>query len=131
MKPIMVENSKIPVILSVFSPITIYAITIWPFVFCRGKIRKSTAIHETIHIEQCNDFLVIGFIFIYLFDYLKGLIKYRKDLSGTKPNGAPYKSVGEKAYFRIRAEQEAFGNHHDEEYLGKRKRREWVKKYSV
>jgi len=131
MKPIILNNSKIPVFLSKFSPIDIWAITIWPFIICRGTMDENTINHESIHIKQYNDMFVIGFLPIYLWDYLHGRIKYRNDISGISPHGRPYASVGDKAYYRTRAEQEAYSNDNDLEYLSKRKRYEWLRKYKV
>jgi hypothetical protein len=131
MKPIVINNSNIPVFLSKFAPIDIWAVTIWPFIICRGVMDEHTVNHESIHIEQGNDLLVVGMWFVYYWDYLHGFIKYRKDLSGTSPHGRAYKSAGEKAYYRIRAEQEAYENDNDLSYLSNRKRREWLKKYKV
>lgn len=124
MKPIIVNNSKVPVFLSWFSPIDIWAITLWPFVFCRGVMNKKTVNHESIHIYQYNDLFVIGFLVIYLWDFVHGLIKYRNDYKG-------YSSLGEKAYFRLRAEQEAYDNDQNLEYLEGRKKYEWLSKYKV
>jgi hypothetical protein len=131
MKPILVNSSKIPAFLSKFSPIDIWAVTIWPYVFCRGIMSAKDVNHESIHIEQYNDLMVIGFGILYYWDYLHGMIKYRNDIGGLDPHGHPYTSVGEKAYFRIRAEQEAYTNESDLDYLKNRKRREWLKKYKV
>jgi len=131
MKAIIVNNSKVPVFLSKFSPIDIWAITLWPFVFCRGVMSKRTENHEEIHIEQYNDTFVIGFLILYGFDYIHGMIKYRNDISGKAPSGKPFSSVGEKAYHRIRAEQEAYEFDKNLDYLQTRKRRDWIKKYKV
>jgi len=131
MKPILANDSKIPIFLSYFSPIDIWAVTIWPFVFCRGQMSENTVNHESIHIEQYNDLFIIGFLAVYLWDYIHGLIKYRNDLSGTSPHGRPYASFGDKAYYRTRAEQEAYDNDNDLDYLFSRKRKEWLKKYRV
>ena len=90
-EPIFVENSKVPGMLSWV--VRIWAITLFPFVFCRGLIGEVTRRHETIHHKQYIETLVIGFLLIYLIDWIHGLIKYR--------NGA-------YAYKRIRFEQEAF-----------------------
>ncbi len=124
MKPILVNHSKIPVFLSHFSPIDIWAITIWPFVFCRGEMSPGDVNHESIHIEQYNDLFVIGFLILYYTDWFRGLIKYRKDYEG-------YASASQKAYFRIRAEQEAYEFDGDLDYLKNRKRYEWLTKYKV
>lgn len=116
MKPIVVNNSIVPVILSYFGPVEIYAMMIWPFIFCREEMDELTLNHETIHFEQCNELLVVGFFAIYLFDYIKGLIKYGN---------------GEDAYFRLRAEQEAYHNDQDKFYLLTRKRYAWLREFKV
>ena len=85
MQPIFVEDSKIPVILTALSPLdNIYAITLFPFVFAKGKIDEETRRHETIHFQQCLETLVIGFYIIYLLDYIRGKIEYG---DGGKPTG--------------------------------------------
>ena len=57
MSPIIVENSKIPALLSVI--IEINAITLWPFIFFRGDAEKEVIQHESIHIAQYNELFVI------------------------------------------------------------------------
>jgi len=115
-KPFFIENSKVPVILSYFAPITIGAITLFFLVFSRGKISEVTKRHETIHFQQMLETGVIGFVVLYLFDYLHGLIKYK--------NGA-------KAYRMIRAEQEAYRNELISNYPAARPRYSWIKMYKV
>ena len=110
-KPIFVENSKIPVILSKFAPISIGAITLGFIVFSRGEMSEQTKRHETIHFQQFLETLFIGFIVIYYYDYIKNYIFYRD---------------GALAYYNIRAELEAY-NHDDEpDYLETRKRWRWI-----
>ena len=111
--PIIVTNSAIPKLMSLV--IEVYAITLWPFIFIRDKGNEITIRHETIHIKQYNELLVVGFLILYVFDWLKGLIKYRDK---------------EIAYQNIRFEQEAYGNQWDPDYLESRKRFSW-KHYKV
>ena len=113
--PIFFENSKIPVILSYVSPITIGAITIGPLVFSRGQMPEVTKNHESIHWAQYKETLILGFLFLYAFFWLWGLLKYR--------NGA-------KAYAQIPFEQEAYQHDEDWVYLLNRKRYSW-RKYRV
>ena len=113
MKPIIVENSRIPKMLSLV--INIGAITLWPFVFVRGKADERLIRHESIHIAQYNELFVIGFLALYHYDWLKGLIKYRDK---------------EKAYYRIRFEQEAYMYDSVDGYLENRSKYEW-RKYNV
>jgi len=109
LKPIIVRNSKIPALLSWV--IEVYAITLFPFVFIRDEGDLDTITHETIHFKQYLETLVIGFLLIYLIDFIVGLVKYR--------NGA-------EAYFRIRFEQEAYSNDHHENYPEERKLFSWL-----
>jgi len=115
-KPIFIENSKVPVWLSHLAPINIGAITLFFLVFSRGEMDKRLKRHETIHFQQMLETLVIGFLLLYLWDYVRGYIKYKD---------------GAKAYRRIRAEQEAYGNQHLVVYPEKRKRYQWIRKYAV
>lgn len=131
MKPIIINNSRILKVLSLFSPINIFALTLWPFIICSGELDEVVENHESIHIEQYNDLFVLGFLALYCFDYVHGLIKYRNDLSGLSPFGRPYLSLGDKAYYMTRAEQEAYANEQDKDYLKNRIRYEWVWKYKV
>ena len=113
LKPIFIENSRVPKWLSKFAPITIGAIALFPFVFSRQKISEKTKTHETIHFQQQLEMFVIGFYIIYLWDYFKAR------LMGLK---------GEEAYYLIRAEREAYLNEEFPEYLLERKRWEWLRR---
>jgi hypothetical protein len=112
MKPIIVENSKIPALLSLV--IDIGAITLWPFVFVRGSADERLIRHESIHIAQYNELFVVGFLVLYFYDWVKGLIKYKDK---------------EEAYFRIRFEQEAYMYDSVDGYLENREKYEWRKYY--
>jgi len=110
MKPIIVENSRIPKMLSLV--INIGAITLWPFVFVRGKANERLIRHESIHVAQYNELFVVGFLVLYLYDWLKGLIKYRNKA---------------EAYYNIRFEQEAYMYDIVDDYLDNRRKYEWRK----
>ena len=111
--PVIVENSKIPPILSKITPISINAITIFPFVFVKDEISNKTQIHETIHFQQYLETAVIGFILLYFWDYCW------LRLGGTE---------GWLAYRLIRAEQEAHTHDCNSGYLKSRKRWKWLSK---
>ena len=108
LRPIIVENSCIPRLLTPFSCVEIEAITLGFVVFCRGKPSKTLLRHETIHFQQFLETLFIGFIILYFFDNLKGYFVYKKNWV--------------KAYENIRAEQEAYNNERRYTYLARRKR---------
>ena len=109
-KPWFIENSNIPVYLSLISPIEIGAITLGPFAVSRGEMSETTRNHETIHWQQYIDTGIIGFPILYFFYWLRGLIKYRD---------------GGMAYMMIPFEQEAYENDDHAFYLLNRKRWNW------
>jgi hypothetical protein len=113
LKPFFFENSKLPYFLEKFAPIKINAISLFGFVFSKGEMNEATKRHEAIHFQQQLETLMVGFLFIYLFDYVVNLwIK---------------KMPGSEAYMNLRAEKEAYAKHFDEEYLPKtRKRWAWL-----
>lgn len=94
-KPFFFENSKVPVWLSKLAPIEINAITLGPFVFSRGEISEKTKRHETIHYQQYIELLFIGFLVIYVFDFLYAAVIKKKGFT-------------RDAYLAIRFEQEAW-----------------------
>jgi len=109
-RPWMFENSLVPKILSYFAPISIWAISFGPFVWCRGLISPTTKRHETIHYHQQIELLFIFHWILYLVFYLKGLITERS---------------GKKAYRHNPFELEAYDNEFDEEYLENRSLYAW------
>ena len=115
--PIFIENSKIPVWLSKIAPININAITLGPIVLSRGVLSERVKRHETIHFMQYKELYFIGFLLIYLYDYLYAAIIKKKGFS-------------RESYLAIRFEQEAYDNDHKEDYLENRKAFFW-KKYPL
>jgi cbb3-type cytochrome oxidase subunit 3 len=108
MKPIIIQNSKIPVYLSLF--INISAITLFPFIISRDEMSDTTIRHEIIHIEQQRELLVIFFYILYVWYWLKG-----------KAAGM----TNDEAYMNIPFEQEAYRKMYDEDYPIKRQRHAW------
>lgn len=111
-KAIFFENSWVPKVLSLVSPIEVGAITLGPFVFCRGKVSDITRNHENIHWQQYIETGIIGFIILYLVFWLIGLYKFRD---------------GAFAYHWIPFEREAYANDANANYLKDRKRYNWIK----
>ena len=109
-KPWFVENSKVPIILSYLSPIDINAIALGPFVWCRGTMDETLRNHETIHYHQQLELLFVGQWLLYVFYWLKGLIKYKD---------------GAVAYAESPFELEAYQNEADLDYLKNRERFAW------
>ena len=110
-RPWFFENSKVPVFLSYFTPITIGAITIGPLVFSRGEMSDVTKNHETIHWQQYIETGIIAFIFLYYLFYAINFLRYRD---------------GELAYYMIPFEKEAYDNDNNLDYLKTRKRYSWI-----
>lgn len=111
-KPIFIENSRVPVVLSLIAPIEIYAISIGWFVWCRGELSPVTKRHETIHFQQQLELFFLPFLLLYALSWLHGLWKYRSP------------SV---AYREIIFEREAFSNDCTVGYLKNRPRYAWIK----
>ena len=113
-KPLFFEHSKIPVWLSRLAPIEINAITLFCFVFSREEISERTKRHETIHFQQYLETAVVGFLLVYLFDYLWASLVSRKGFT-------------RDSYLSIRFEQEAHSKDDLLDYLATRKRFAWIK----
>ena len=111
--PFIVRNSSIPRMLSVF--ISIYAITLFPFIFIKDDGDNVTITHESIHIKQQQELYVVGFYILYIWDWVRGLIKYKNI---------------QVAYYKIRFEQEAYEFDYDIQYPENRKKFSW-KKYKL
>ena len=111
MIPFIIKNSKIPKLLSWV--INIRAITLFPFIFIADEGDEILIRHETIHIRQQLELLIVGFYVIYLIDYM---IKYFKYANGPK------------AYYNIVFEREAYNNQHEPGYLSRRRRWECFRK---
>lgn len=111
MKPIVIENSKIPKYLSIF--IDIWAITLYPFIICKGEMNERTLSHEKIHLAQQRELWLVGFYLLYAYWWLKHRIFYGMD--------------NKEAYYALPFEQEAYGNDLDAEYHSKRERFAWRK----
>ncbi|MFP6722730.1 MAG: hypothetical protein VCF25_21030 [Candidatus Poribacteria bacterium] len=113
-KPIYIENYRILGWLSYLTPINIQAIILGVIVISRDEMSEVTKNHETIHFQQYLETLFLGFLILYFWDWFIGLVKYRD---------------GQKAYLSIRAEQEAYKNQENLEYLPTdRKRWCWLQR---
>ena len=112
LKPIFFENSRVPIILSYFAPIEIWAISFGFGVWCRGELSEETRRHETIHFQQQLELLFVGQWILYVLFWLIGMFIYRD---------------GKKAYYENPFEREAYWNDGDENYLPTRERYNWIK----
>ncbi len=107
--PMIIQDSQILKWLSIF--INVWAITLWPFIICKGKMDKVTLNHEKIHIKQQAELLVIGFYILYGYYWLKAKLWHRMS--------------SHDAYMAIPFEREAYACDEDEEYLSNRMRFAW------
>ena len=95
-------------------------ITLWPFVILREKhnankwARERAARiinHESIHIKQQEELLIIPFYVLYITEWFIKLFFY-----------------GKQAYYNISFEREAYDNDDNLEYLSSRKNYRWIKR---
>jgi hypothetical protein len=84
------------------------AIALFPFIIVRN-INDITIRHESIHIQQQKELLIIGFYICYLMEWFIRLFK--------KGN----------AYYNISFEREAYKNQYKKDYLKDRKRFNFIK----
>jgi len=111
LKPIFIENSKLPVWLSKIAPIDVWAFSAGPFVVCRGQLSEKTITHETIHfIQQLEMLFVLQWILYGLF-YVIGRFT---------------KGSWKAAYYGNPFEVEAYANDLDPDYLEERKFWAWT-----
>mgnify|MGYP003120053224 CR=1 FL=1 len=109
MKAIVVKNSKVVKIINVFNP-KVSGITLFPFIFLRGEGDDRLINHESIHMTQYKELLIVGFLFLYLWDFVHGFIKYKNY---------------DDAYRSIRFEREAYSFESDPHYLQYRESYAW------
>ena len=110
-RPLFVENSSLPKILSKIAPIDIRAIILGPLVFVKGLASPVTRRHESIHLQQQIELLFVGFYFLYIAWWVYNYITLRN---------------GRFAYLEIPFEKEAYRNDMKEGYLQSRKRYAWI-----
>ena len=96
-------------------------ITLWPFIVLREYYQGTTNYwrskreriinHESIHIKQQEELLIIPFYVLYVLEWFIKLFFY-----------------GKQSYYNISFEREAYSNEHDKDYLKNRKRYRWIKR---
>ena len=73
----IIESKKFCKAISWFIPVA--AITLYPFIICIDKEDKILINHESIHLKQQRELLVIPFFIIYLIHWMINLVKYNGD----------------------------------------------------
>ena len=111
LKPIFIEDSKIPIWLSKIAPIDVWAFSFGPFVICRGDISEKVRTHETIHFLQQLEMLFVLQWMLYGLFYVIGRFT---------------KGSWQAAYYGNPFEVEAYANDQDPDYLEKRKFWAWT-----
>ena len=111
LKPIFIENSKLPVWLSKVAPIDVWAFSAGPFVVCRGELSEKTITHETIHFFQQVEMLFVFQWILYGLFYVIGRFT---------------KGSWKAAYYGNPFELEAYANDLDPDYLEERKFWAWT-----
>lgn len=110
--PIVKYSDKFLNAVSWFGKVT--GITLWPFIVLREKYKTLSSEklinHETIHIKQQAEMLVIIFYLWYIIEWFVKLFKYRS-----------------RAYRNISFEREAYENENNKEYLKNRRLYSWIK----
>jgi hypothetical protein len=111
--PIIKYNDKFLDRIGLF--VRINGITIYPFIIMRKKYKQNKTLlnHESIHIKQQEELLVIPFYLLYALEWLVKSVVYRSF---------------KKAYFNLSFEREAYDNERDLSYLDTRKKYTWLKK---
>lgn len=94
------------------------AMAIFPFIFIRkeykDKVGKITINHESIHLAQQKEMLIVGFFLWYVLEWLWRVL-FTKD------------RFSHQAYRNISLEVEAYQQEYFEKYLKQRKHFAWVK----
>jgi len=98
--------------LSWFFPVG--AITLCPFIICRDKSSKVMLNHESIHVRQQLELLIIPFYIIYLINWLYNMYIYKGDSF--------------LAYKNIMFEKEAYNHERDLNYLDTRQKWSYFRK---
>lgn len=112
---------------------TFVALTIGPFIFTkRDTVGERTLRHESIHWEQYKETLIVGFLLIYLLDWLWEALRCSLDHSrGARADGR-YRPLRKRMYRSLLFEREAYAHQDDVEYLNTRHHYAWAKeKYIV
>ncbi len=84
------------------------AVTVFPFIFVRSKdyVTQWLLNHERIHIRQQIELLLIGSMILYIIEFLYAFLWLRYSW--------------QESYLYTSAEQEAYRNQNDSEYLKQR-----------
>ena len=118
MKPKIIYSDKFLDRVGIFMKIG--GITLWPFIILRERYKSNSQWmktskekiinHESIHIAQQGELLVIPFYVLYILEWFIKLFFY-----------------GRRSYYNISFEREAYSNEKNNEYLKNRRFWAWIK----
>ena len=111
LKPWYFENSWFPGLVAKISPMNTWAVSIGPFVWCKGELSEEIKRHETIHFQQQIEMLFIFQWVLYFTFYVIRRFQY---------------GSWKAAYYEIPFEREAYDKAGQEDYLANRKRYAWM-----
>lgn len=100
-----------PVIVVPF--LNVSGMALFPFILVKYKADANDPVlirHETIHLKQAAELLIVPFYILYLLHYLYNLYRYGNH---------------RQAYYQIIFEREAYRNENDAAYLNKRRFWAW------
>lgn len=103
---------KYPVLVWPF--LRVSGMALYPFIVVQQAYMKHNAViirHETIHLKQAQELLIIPFYILYLLNYLFNLLIYRNH---------------NRAYLNIIFERETYRYEGDAGYLSRRKLYQWL-----
>lgn len=87
-------------------------ITLWPFIIIRPYKNWIVINHESIHIKQQQELLVVPFYLLYMIEWFVGIFIYGSTT---------------KSYYNISFEREAYENQSNPDYLKTRKLFSFIK----
>jgi hypothetical protein len=108
--PIIIKSEKFLNSISWF--MRVGGITLWPFIIIRPNKNWIVVNHESIHIKQQQELLVIPFYLLYILEWFIGIFVHGSII---------------KSYYNISFEKEAYENQSNPNYLKTRKLFSWVK----
>lgn len=88
------------------------AITLWPFIFIKGTATDKLIRHESTHLRQQAETLVLPFYIIYGVSWIVQLIKWRN---------------AHDAYRNVIMEREAYRHQSETDYLQRRPFWAWIR----
>lgn len=86
MKPIFIDNSKVPIWVSKITGMNITAVSFAFWVWSKGTLSEVTRRHETIHFRQQLELLFILHWVLYAIFWVVGMVLYRNNKKSYRNN---------------------------------------------